>query len=119
MSASDSGVNSPPANADVLVQIKQPRNLKHHRKYWGLLRLVVDATGNWPSVDAMHRWLKLELRMFTPTELVDGRLVLEWDSIAVESMDQREFSAFYERAIAAIIMETGIDPITLMEETGG
>ena len=97
----------------VFIKVRRARNIRHHRKYWGLLEAVVDATDHWPSPEAMHRWLKWELQMFVPIEVKEGHIVLEWDSTDFAAMDQTAFNEFYDRAIAAIVLETGIDPEAL------
>ena len=97
-------------DSTVFLRVRRPRNIKHHRKYWGMLASVVDATDRWPSTEAMHRWIKWELGMYTPVAVRDGYTVLEWDSTDFASMDQRAFGEFYDRAIAAVVFETGIDP---------
>lgn len=110
---SDNGKPWPRSSRYCYVKVKEGRNLGHHRKYWGLLRRVVDASGQWPSVEILHRWVKYQLRMFTPVEIRNGNVILEWDSIDFESMDQREFNDFYDRALAEISLEIGVDPETL------
>ena len=94
----------------VFLKVRKPRNIKHHRKYWGMLASVVEATDRWPSTEAMHRWIKWELGMYTPVAVRDGYTVLEWDSTDFAAMDQRAFGEFYDRAIATVVFETGIDP---------
>ena len=114
--AVDFGEQPVPTVDYVLVKVRQARNVKHHRKYWGLLKAVVDATGRWHSVEDMHRWLKWELRMYRAVAVRDGYTVLEWDSIDFAAMAQREFAEFYDRALAIIAFETGIDAEALKKE---
>ena len=91
-----------------LVCLRRPRNIKHHRKYWGLVRSIVEATGRWPSEIALHRWIKWELGYYQVVRVSHNEVVIEWDSIDFSSMDQLAFSSFYDLAIAAIAIETGI-----------
>lgn len=97
----------------VLVRIRRARNPRHHRLYWGMVRTVVEATGRWPSPEALHRWLKYELGLFTVVAVDRHKFIVEWDSTDFMSMGQDRFSEFFERAVVAICLETGIDPLDL------
>lgn len=108
----------PAAGSTVMVEIRQPRNLRHHRKYWALLNKVVTATGRWPTAEACHRWVKWELRMFVPIAQKNGLMVIEWDSTDFNTMSQQKFGEFYERALNCIALETGIDAESLRAEAG-
>jgi len=102
----------PPEGKQVLVKVRQARNAKHHRKYWGLIAAIVEATGAWPSPEACHRWVKARLQHYEAVE-VDGRIVWEWLPTDFASMPQAEFSRFYEAALAELALETGLDPETV------
>ena len=99
------------------VTIKTHRSLQQHRMYWGMLNSVVEATGRWPSTRALHQWLKYELGYYTPVEVEDGRVILEWDSTDFRSMGAEKFKRFLDLSIATIALEVGFDPteITPME----
>ena len=99
------------------VTIKTHRSLRQHRMYWGMLGQVVEATGRWASTRELHQWLKYELGYYTPTEVRDGRVVLEWDSTDFRSMGAEKFKRFLDLSIATIALEVGFDPteITPME----
>ena len=109
----DAKYSLPKAGADILVQIRQPRNVKHHRMYWSVLAAVVDATDRWPSSKALHRWLKWRLQMYQPVAVQKELVVLEWESTDFASMGQAEFKTFFDKALNAIHAETGIDPDAL------
>ena len=107
----------PDPHTSIMVRIRRPRNPKHHRLYWGMLRQVVDATDQWPTPDALHKWIKYELSMYTMTAVdEEGLVVIEWESTDFMSMDQADFREFFDRTVACICIETGIDPLSFTEE---
>ena len=112
----DSRSTLPSLDEDVLVQIRRPRNIKHHRLYWALINEVAESTGRWPSAEALHRWVKWKLEMYRPVAVKNELVVLEWESTDFASMGQDEFRTFFERAINTIAEETGIDPEALRKE---
>lgn len=105
-----------PEDKPFVVRVRRPRNPKHHRLYWALLGEVVNATGRWVSPESLHRWLKIELEMYEIVGMQDGRTMIEFDSTDFVGMDQTKFERFFDLAIAAISMETGIDPTALRQE---
>ena len=106
----------PKPEKHLLVKLRQARNPKHHRKYWALMGALAQASDRWQSAEDVHRWLKWELKMYTPVAVRDGYTVLEWESTDFASMDQRSFAEFYETALATIALETGINADALVRE---
>ena len=114
----DEDAKFPAVGESFLVRVRKPRNPKHHRLYWGMLKHVVDATGRWPNAEALHKWIKYALDMYE-TVAVDskaGKVIIEWQGTDFMSMGQDEFKAFFEQAVGAIALETGIDPLALESE---
>ena len=111
------GYAKPPEGKSILVKVRQARNVKHHRKYWGLLKAVVEATGRWPSPEAAHRWIKVQLEHYQLAQ-IDDHTILEWLPTDFAAMGQAEFSKFYDGAIFHIAVETGLDPETIKKEAG-
>ena len=110
------GLESGERGDTFLVRIRRARNPKHHRLYWAMIRLTVDATDRWPSPQALHNWVKYELGLYTLTAVDQHKVIVEWDSTNFMSMDQDAFKDFFERAVAAIVLETGIDPLDFDRE---
>ena len=111
------GEARPADGKQVLVKVRSPRNIRHHRKYWGMLRALVDATGQWPSTAAAHRWVKIAVGHYVPHRQPDGTIFAELLPTDFAGMPQRQFDEFYALALAALAIETGIDPATLEKET--
>lgn len=101
----------------LLVRLRQPRNIKHHRKYWALVRAACGASGLWHgNNDLCHLWLKHQTGHVDLIRLADGTEIQIPKSINFASMGQREFSTYYDRAIFALSEATGVDVETLGRE---
>ena len=99
---------------EIVVRIRKPRNPKHHRKYWGMLRRVVDATGfKWQTPEKLHDWIRVQTGQYHANEVINGRVVIELKPTDFMAMAQDEFAEFYNLAVECIAWETGIDPEAL------
>lgn len=83
---------------DVEVEVKKARNIKFHKKFFGLLRLVLDNMPNWQkkhyeiyNEESFLLQIKEDLKLFK--ECRGGRK--EYISISFEAMDEYTFSRFY------------------------
>lgn len=101
----------------VRVEMKRPRNAKHHRKYWALLALVVDNLDQSVSVETLHDWMKLKVGCVRLLRTKSGLVELP-GSISFEKMDQSQFEEFYEKALQYVLTEIlpGVGKKELEEE---
>lgn len=90
-------------------RFSQPRSLPRHRLYWAVLSEVVAATDLWPTPEDLHEAVKLELRMVRGVALLNGEVRFLCASIAFDAMDEGQFRIFFDRAMDAIRVATGID----------
>lgn len=81
------------------VEIKRPRNVKHHRMFWALMGLVHDNLDHdrYPTVEDLVAAVKIAAGLRTRIELPNGDIGFIPGSIAFHKMDQDEFSKFYDR----------------------
>lgn len=95
--------------AEVLVEVKQERNTKFHKKFFALLRLTLD---NLPEriIAEYHLYGVEDLLIIIKYLLGYAELVKvgNWQylsprSIAFSKMTEQEFSDFYARAVQLII----------------
>jgi len=86
----------------VQVEIKQPRNVQHHRKYWALVSLVAENTDRYPDAETVHEAIKVAVGLRTEITMPDGAKAYVPGSIAFNKMDQGEFNAFYDRVCDAV-----------------
>lgn len=92
----------------VLADIKQPRNYEHHKKFFALLRLVVDNMPDslqekYPNTDVLLTEIKYQLGYFSTHITLSGRETYIPKSISFESMSQDEFNEFYNKAIDVVL----------------
>lgn len=87
----------------VLAEVRNPRNLKHHRKYFALLQAVYPHQSVWPTLRSFQRAMKKALGHGEWVTSSDGRQEFIEDSISFASMDQTEFEQFYDRAVEVIL----------------
>lgn len=83
--------------------LKQPRNLSHHRLYWGLVDILAEhAPGN-KSKDRIHEAIKLGIGHYTTERcrLDTGEIVDHYRTreTSFASMDQLAFAQFWEQVL--------------------
>lgn len=92
---------------DVMVEVRAARNPAHHRKFFAMLKKVIDA-GCWDyDQDALLDWVKFRVGHVNKV-VVNGKLYVTPKSIAFESMDQPTFQKFYERAVYHLCAEIAV-----------
>lgn len=82
------------------------------RLWWAGLKLMVDALGDerWPSTRKMHNLILEELGFVERIWRIDGSYRNEVNSIAIDSMEDDEFEALFERARVFCLANFGLDP---------
>ena len=105
----------------VRVELRRPRNPQFHRKFFALLQLVRDATDQWPTVEALLVALKYHMGWVEHFRLADGTEVQVPKSISFGSMDELEFTRFYDGSLRALAEIAGGIPeehlrVAVMEE---
>lgn len=99
----------------VEVTVKQRRSSTQNAAYWTMLERVVDATGAFPTSDALHNALKMDLGYTTPVKKLSGEIIFVPDSTAFGKMDAPAFRAFFEAAQKRIAEVFQIDVAELRE----
>lgn len=105
-----------PIGEERAVEITMPRNLKFHRKFFGLLSIVFDnmqtpaifktATGQEieiRSVDDLLWHIKMQLGHYEQKMTLGGKIIFEAKSISFAKMDNVAFEKFYNSAIDVIL----------------
>lgn len=94
-----------PFGKELRVEVRQPRNARHHRKFWLLCERISEATGT--PTDVVADTLKIESGHYMLVKSHKyGDLKIP-RSIAWANMDQTKFNAFYDACIAAICQNWG------------
>jgi hypothetical protein len=90
--------------AVVTVEVKRPRNLQHHRKFWALMQLLYENQEHYQSADEICTVFKFRIGHTKKIKTRDG-IVEEPLSIAFAAMDQDAFDGFYDRALDFAVKE--------------
>ena len=88
---------------EVLVEVKTPRSVRQHRLFFGLLKLLVDNSDAFVSVDDALKRVKIACGEVD--ELIDagtGQVFYTLRSIAFASCDQTRFAALFDLAVRVI-----------------
>lgn len=105
--------------AEVQVEIKRPRNIAHHRKFWSLANLVADNQEHYETPEQVVAALKAATGHCDWLPMKDGKhMVAIPKSIAFHKMNQTEFAAFYDKCINVVASHflPGVDSTALREE---
>src|SRR3990167_7591673 len=81
----------------VSVEIKRPRHLGWHRRYFAMLQIVFANQSYYKSLDDLLDVCKLAVGHYRTVRTKQGDVRIP-KSISFASMDQTEFEAFYDRA---------------------
>jgi hypothetical protein len=92
----------------VKAEVWLDRSLPFQKRYWAMLKAVVEATGRWVNSEALHEAMLDHLDMVREVPGIDGRPIRVRRSTAFDAMDQTQFQE-YER-VAEMIVCTEICP---------
>jgi len=90
----------------VKASISQPRSLSHHRLYWGLLDLVINAQPDprqFLDAESLNETIKIALGYMEEKKDFEGNIYFVPKSISFNDMDQIQFKEFFNRAVDLII----------------
>lgn len=109
------------ANGEIIsIEIKRPRNIRHHRMFWALMTIVHDNMDHerYPTVEDLTAAIKIAAGLRTRIELPNGDVGFIPGSIAFHKMDQAAFGEFYDRVCDLIVkfFLPGVDSEALREE---
>lgn len=90
-------------NGEILrAKLYRDRNPRHHRLFFGLLKLVFDNQQRYLSTEALRFAITIQAGYVEEIRLSGDRVALKPKSIAFSKMDQHEFKLFYDAALKAI-----------------
>lgn len=86
------------ADKEVMCNLHAPRNMRHHKLFFVLLRKVIDG-GAWEDdEDSLRDAVKYATGYVRRSVDFDGKVHLAPRSMAVEKMPQDAFNRFFDRA---------------------
>lgn len=84
------------------VEMKRPRNLGHHRKFWALVSLIYQNQTHYNSPEALCDVIKVLAGYCVVTRGKGGREIHIPKSISFAAMDQTEFDQFWDRVVTVV-----------------
>src|SRR3546814_13745785 len=89
-----------PDGKGVFLNLWLPRNMAQHRKYFAILRNVVEATGRWTSTEHLRRDILLTLGRYDEhVNEFTGEVVKVFHSMALLSMPLDDFYLLFSYPI--------------------
>lgn len=93
-----------PLNEAILFKWTKQRNVKFHRKFFALIKMVYENQEQYKSIDKMRKDLTIAAGYYNEeTNYLNGLITQDAKSISFDKMDQNEFNEFYSRFIDAVI----------------
>lgn len=104
-----------PLGAVVKVEVRRPRNLSAHRRWFALCNLIYQNCEQYASPDVVHGHLKILAGHATPiVSHVTGETWLIPNSISFSSLDEDAFQQVWRRACQAVC-ETILPTLTVSD----
>ena len=115
--AADEFLAGIPDGREVLVTVRRPRNPKHHRKFFAMLRQALDNRDDWGDEDDLLDDLKHAVRHIERRKnAITGEVTERARSINFASMGQDAFARFYNRCRFVLAQTLGISEDELERE---
>ena len=93
-----------PVGSVVKADVRRPRSLQQHRRYWLLCSLVAENHEQLQTRDQVHDVLKLLTGLYTVVALKStGEVLRVPRSISFGEMSQEDFDDYYRRACDAVV----------------
>lgn len=93
-----------PAGVQLRCEVTQPRNLKHHNKFFALIHVVFPHQSAYLTQDDLREELTIAAGHFhMRKDIRTGEMKAVADSIAFDKMDQTKFEPFYDAAVNIIL----------------
>ena len=110
-------LNKIKANEVFEVEYKKARNIKFHKKAFALFNLAFENQQDYRSLDAMRYDLTIVSGYYDEhVNLITGEIFKKAKSISFASMDETEFSEYYEKVKETICKWLGITNEQIEEE---
>lgn len=114
---SEEAMNKVPVGSTVMLTVRRPRNVSHHRKLFALFHVVLEQTDRWADATVLLEDLKLATGLFeTRVSALTGMPYPVPASISFAAMSQSRFEDWYAKAIRVLSDHLGTDVETLGRE---
>jgi len=96
-------------------EIKQPRNLKFHRKFFALLTMVFENQERYDNMEHLRKDLIIASGHYDLRYNLEGVEIYEAKSISFANMTEFEFGELYSSVIDAIVKYFNFDRQDIVE----
>ena len=97
------------------VDIKTPRNIKHHRKLFALYNLCFENQDLFESIEDMRYYLTCKAGYYRIVETGSGEMIVP-KSLKFSKMDQIEFNQLYDATLKFVAKWLNITEETIINE---
>jgi hypothetical protein len=101
---------------EVLITIRQPRSPEFHRRFFAILRRVVETSDVYQDEEELLSCLKICVGHTKPVQLPNGEVYRLPRSINFASLGQDAFQRFVKRSLYVLGKMIGVDPESLLKE---
>ena len=102
--AGESAMRSIGQGEIISVEVKRPRNVQFHRKFFAMLSIILANQDYYKSIDDLLDVCKIRTGHCRTIVTRDGEVKVPM-SISFAAMDDVAFAAFYDRAVAWVVTE--------------
>lgn len=96
-------------------EVKQPRNLKFHRKFFALINMLFENQERYTNLDRLRKDLIIAAGFYDEWFDLDGVQQREAKSISFGSMSEYEFGELYSRVLDVIVEHFNFDRQDIVE----
>jgi len=100
----------------IKAKVSKPRNYKFHKKYYSLLKLVLENQDQYITIEELLIAIKLKLKMYDVRMSIDNKPFPVLHSISFAKMDELEFGKFYSKTLDILSCFIGVDSQDLENE---
>lgn len=102
-------------NKEYQVEIKRPRNIKFHRKFFALINMVFENQERYKNSEKLREALIIEAGYYDEWFDLQGVQHIDAKSISFAKMNEDEFSELYNRVIDVIVEHFHFDKQEILD----
>jgi len=103
------------ANETIEVEIVKKRNIKFHRKFYALIKMVYQNQEQYSNIQYLRKDLIIESGFYEIRYGIHGEEIKEAKSISFASMNEFEFSELYNSVLDTIVRCFNFDRQDIIE----
>lgn len=105
-----------PLNDILEYEVKVPRGIKFHRKFFALMKLVYDNQEEFNDFNTMREAITIAAGYMEEKQRLNGEVTIEAKSIAFSNMDEIEFGSLYTSCLDVIVDYFKFDKMSIEQE---